>query len=237
MSRLLEVKDLRVSYGKAEAVRGISFHIDRGEVISLIGANGAGKTSTMKSISGLVKPHSGEVWFHGERIDTIPPYRRVKLGIAHIPEGRNVFDALAVRQNLQIGAYTLSRKADVSRNIETIYKTFPVLAEKSAQMAGTLSGGEQQMLAIGRALMSNPQLLLMDEPSLGLSPIVVKDVARAIQDISAQGVSVVLVEQNALLALRISSRAYVLELGSIVLEGPSRELVNHKTLREAYLGI
>jgi branched-chain amino acid transport system ATP-binding protein len=237
MNMVLEVKGLSVNYGKAEALRDISFHVCKGEVVALIGSNGAGKTSLIKSISGLVHPQAGEVWFQGERLDTIPAYRRVKLGIAHIPEGRKVFSALTVRQNLQMGAYALHGKAAVTRNIEGIYKRFPVLQEKSNHLAGTLSGGQQQMLAIGRALMSEPQLLLMDEPTLGLSPIVAKEVTKAIADISAQGVSVVLVEQNALLALSISSRAYVLELGSVVLEGASEELINHKMLVEAYLGI
>jgi branched-chain amino acid transport system ATP-binding protein len=237
MNTLLEVKGLCVNYGKAEALRGISFRVDKGEVVALVGANGAGKTSTMKSLSGLIMPLAGEIWFHGQRIDRTPAHDRVRLGIAHIPEGRRVFGALTVQQNLQMGAYTRSEKNRVAEDLEKLYKTFPVLRQKSAQQAQALSGGQQQMLAIARALMSSPQLLLMDEPSLGLSPLVVKDVARVITEISEEGVSVVLVEQNALMALRISSRAYVLEVGSIVLEGSSQDLLNNETLKEAYLGI
>ena len=237
MSALLEVKGLRVNYGKSEALRGISFRVDKGEVVALVGANGAGKTSTMKSLSGLIVPLAGEIWFHGQRIDRTPAHDRVRLGIAHIPEGRRVFGALSVRQNLQMGAYTRHEKKAVDEDIEKIYTTFPALREKAGQPAQALSGGQQQMLAIARALMSRPQLLLMDEPSLGLSPIVVKEVARIITRISKEGVSVVLVEQNALLALRISSRAYVLEVGSIVLEGDSKDLLSNETLIAAYLGI
>jgi branched-chain amino acid transport system ATP-binding protein len=237
MNTLLEVKGLCVNYGKAEALRGISFRVDRGEVVALIGANGAGKTSTMKALSGLIVPVAGEIWFHGERIDGMAGHERVRLGIAHIPEGRRVFGALTVQQNLQMGAYTRREKKAVAEDMERIYITFPVLGEKSAQPAQALSGGQQQMLAIARALMSRPQLLLMDEPSLGLSPLVVKDVARVITEISEKGVSVVLVEQNALMALRISSRAYVLEVGRIVLEGSSQDLLKNETLKEAYLGI
>jgi branched-chain amino acid transport system ATP-binding protein len=237
MSVLLEVKGLHVNYGKSEALRGISFRVDKGEVVALVGANGAGKTSTMKSLSGLIVPLAGEIWFHGQRIDRTPAHDRVRLGIAHIPEGRRVFGALSVRQNLQMGAYTRHEKKAVDEDIEKIYTTFPALREKATQPAQALSGGQQQMLAIARALMSRPQLLLMDEPSLGLSPIVVKEVARIITRISKEGVSVVLVEQNALLALRISSRAYVLEVGNIVLEGDSKDLLNNETLIEAYLGI
>lgn len=237
MSTLLEVKGLCVNYGKAEALRGISFRVDRGEVVALIGANGAGKTSTMKALSGLIVPLAGEIWFHGERIDGTAGHERVRLGIAHVPEGRRVFGALTVQQNLQMGAYTRRKKKAVAEDMERIYITFPALREKSAQPAQALSGGQQQMLAIARALMSRPQLLLMDEPSLGLSPLVVRDVARIITEISEEGVSVVLVEQNALMALRISSRAYVLEVGSIVLEGSSKDLLNNETLKEVYLGI
>jgi branched-chain amino acid transport system ATP-binding protein len=234
---LLEVRDLRVNYGKAEALRGISFQVGKGEVIALIGANGAGKTTTMKSLSGLITPLFGEIRFKGERIDKVPAHERVQLGIAHIPEGRRVFSALTVQQNLQVGAYTRREKREIDQGMERIYKTFPVLREKAAQPAGTLSGGQQQMLAIARGLMSKPQLLLMDEPSLGLSPLIVREVAQVISEISKEGVSIVLVEQNALLALRISSRAYVLEVGSIVLEGRSEELLNNESLKEAYLGI
>jgi len=237
MSTLLEVKRLQVNYGKAEALRGISFQLSRGEVVALIGANGAGKTTTMKSLSGLVTPLVGEIWFDGVRIDRIPSYERVRLGIAHIPEGRRVFSALTVEQNLQVGAYTRREKKETDQEVERIYNTFSVLKEKSKQLAGTLSGGQQQMLAIARAMMSCPRLLLMDEPSLGLSPLVTREVVRFIGKINREGVSVLLVEQNALLALRISSRAYVLEVGTVVLEGSSENLLNNESLKEAYLGI
>ncbi len=237
MTTLLEVKELHVNYGKAQALRGISFLLSRGEIVALIGANGAGKTTTMKSLSGLVTPLVGEIWFNGVRIDRIPSYERVRLGIAHIPEGRRVFGALTVEQNLQVGAYTRREKKEADQTVERIYNTFSVLKEKSKHLAGTLSGGQQQMLAIARALMSGPRLLLMDEPSLGLSPLVTREVARFIGKINTEGVSVLLVEQNALVALRISSRAYVLEVGTIVLEGSSENLLNNESLKAAYLGI
>jgi branched-chain amino acid transport system ATP-binding protein len=237
MGKLLDAKMLRVVYGKAEALHGISLSVEKGEVVALIGANGAGKTSTMKVVSGLITRHEGEIWFQGQQIKKIPPYDRVKLGIAYVPEGRKVFSTLTVSQNLYLGAYTRSSKKEIARDMARVCAIFPTLKNKSGAPAGSLSGGEQQMLAVGRALMSNPKLLLMDEPSLGLSPLVVKDVARVITEISTNGVSVLLVEQNASLALSISSRAYVLELGSIVLDGPSAEVRNHESLMEAYLGM
>lgn len=234
---LFEVKDLIVHYGKAEALKGISLTVSKGEVVALIGANGAGKSTTLRTISGLNVPLSGEIWFKGKRIDRKPPHKRSKLGIAHIPEGRRVFGALTVRNNLEIGAYVRRDRKGVADQIEEVYKVFPVLKARSAQQAGTLSGGEQQMLATGRGLMSKPGLILMDEPSLGLSPIIVRDVARTIQAISQSGTSILLVEQNALLALRLASRAYVLEVGKIVLEGKSQELLSDDGVKEAYLGM
>lgn len=234
---LFEVKDLIVHYGKAEALKGISLTVSKGEVVALIGANGAGKSTTLRAISGLNVPLSGEIWFKGKRIDRKPPHKRSRLGIAHIPEGRRVFGALTVRNNLEIGAYVRRDRKGVADQIEEVYKVFPVLKARSAQQAGTLSGGEQQMLATGRGLMSKPGLILMDEPSLGLSPIIVRDVARTIQAISQSGTSILLVEQNALLALRLASRAYVLEVGKIVLEGKSQELLSDDGVKEAYLGM
>ncbi len=234
---LFEVKDLIVYYGKAAALKGISLTVSKGEVVALIGANGAGKSTTLRAISGLNIPLSGEIWFKGKRIDRKPPHKRSKLGIAHIPEGRRVFGALTVRNNLEIGAYVRRDRKGIADQIEEVYKVFPVLKARSAQQAGTLSGGEQQMLATGRGLMSKPSLILMDEPSLGLSPIIVRDVARTIQTISQGGTSILLVEQNALLALRLASRAYVLEVGKIVLEGKSQELLSDDGVKEAYLGI
>ncbi len=234
---LFEVKDLIVHYGKAEALKGISLTVSKGEVVALIGANGAGKSTTLRTISGLNVPLSGEIWFKGKRIDRKPPHKRSRLGIAHIPEGRRVFGALTVRNNLEIGAYVRRDRKGVADQIEEVYKVFPVLKARSAQQAGTLSGGEQQMLATGRGLMSKPGLILMDEPSLGLSPIIVRDVARTIQAISQSGTSILLVEQNALLALRLASRAYVLEVGKIVLEGKSQELLSDDGVKEAYLGM
>ncbi len=234
---LFEVKDLIVYYGKAAALKGISLTVSKGEVVALIGANGAGKSTTLRAISGLNVPLSGEIWFKGKRIDRKPSHKRSKLGIAHIPEGRRVFGALTVRKNLEIGAYVRRDRKGIADEIEKIYKIFPVLKTRSAQLAGTLSGGEQQMLATGRGLMSKPSLILMDEPSLGLSPIIVRDVARTIQAISQGGTSILLVEQNALLALRLASRAYVLEVGKIVLEGKSQELLSDDGVKEAYLGI
>jgi branched-chain amino acid transport system ATP-binding protein len=234
---LFEVKDLIVHYGKAAALKGISLAVSKGEVVALIGANGAGKSTTLRAISGLNVPLSGEIWFKGKRIDRKPSHKRSKLGIAHIPEGRRVFGALTVRKNLEIGAYVRRDRKGIADEIEKIYKIFPVLKTRSAQLAGTLSGGEQQMLATGRGLMSKPSLILMDEPSLGLSPIIVRDVARTIQAISQGGTSILLVEQNALLALRLASRAYVLEVGKIVLEGKSQELLSDDGVKEAYLGI
>ena len=237
MTVLLEVKNLSVNYGKAKALKDISFSVAKGEVLALIGANGAGKTTIMKSISGLVHPTAGEMWYKDKPLTKLPPYERVRLGIAHIPEGRRVFSALSIQQNLEVGAYTRENKRQVDEQLEKMYGTFPILKEKRRQPAGTLSGGQQQMLAIARALMSAPELLLMDEPSLGLSPLVVQEVSHIIREIAQGGTSIILVEQNALLALTIAARGYVIEVGSIVLEGPALELLNNESLKEAYFGV
>jgi branched-chain amino acid transport system ATP-binding protein len=237
MTVLLEVKDLSVNYGKAKALKDVSFSVAKGEVLALIGANGAGKTTIMKSISGLVRPATGEIWYKAKPLGKLPPYERVRLGIAHIPEGRRVFSALSIQQNLEVGAYTQENKRQVGEQMEKMYVTFPILKERRRQPAATLSGGQQQMLAIARALMSAPELLLMDEPSLGLSPLVVQEVSRIIREIAQGGTSIILVEQNALLALTIAARGYVIEVGSIVLEGAAPELLNNESLKEAYFGV
>jgi branched-chain amino acid transport system ATP-binding protein len=233
---LLEIRDLRVHYGKAEALKGVSLTVNEGEVVALIGANGAGKTTTLRTISGLKMPTSGEIWFKGMRIDKVPAHERTRIGIAHIPEGRKIFSALTVQKNIEIGAYVRQDKREIINDIKKMYKVFPILKERRGQIAGTLSGGEQQMLTTARGLMSMPRLLLMDEPSLGLSPLVVREVANIIRTISRSGTSILLVEQNALLALQLASRAYVMEVGSVVLEGAVQELLSDEGLKEAYLG-
>jgi branched-chain amino acid transport system ATP-binding protein len=233
---LLEVKDLRVHYGKAEVLKGISLTVNEGEVIALIGTNGAGKTTTLRAISGLKSLSSGEIWFKAKRIDKMPVHERIRMGIAHIPEGRRIFSALSVQKNIEVGAYARQDKREVMNDIEKMYKTFPILEQRRRQMAGTLSGGEQQMLAAARGLMSMPALLLMDEPSLGCSPLIVREIANQIRAISSTGTSILLIEQNAVLALQLASRAYVLEVGKVVLEGKAVELLGNKSVKEAYLG-
>jgi len=233
---LLEVKNLRVHYGKAEALKGISLGVDEGKIVTLIGANGAGKTTTLRTISGVKVPTSGEIWYQGKRIDGVPLHEIVRLGIAHIPEGRRVFATMTVLDNLQLGAYLRKDKREIARDLEKIFEHFPVLKERLGQPAGSLSGGEQQMLATARALMTSPKLLLMDEPSLGLSPILVEEVGNIVTDINRGGVSVILVEQNARMALRLADKAYVLEVGSIALEGNAKELANDEHVKKAYLG-
>jgi len=234
---LLEVKNLEVHYGKAHALKEVSLTVNENEVVALIGANGAGKTSILRTVSGLNRLTSGVIWFAGSRIDKIPAYERIKMGIAHIPAGRRIFPELTVKQNLELGSYTRRDRREVSKDIERLYETFPVLKQKHGQAAGTLSGGEQQMLATSRGLLSKPRLVLMDEPSLGLSPLLVQEVGRMIQTVGQDRISVLLVEQNAALAFRLASRAYVLELGEIVLEGKSMELVNDERVKKSYLGI
>ena len=222
---MLEVKDLSVYYGVIQALKGISFEVDEGDVIALIGANGAGKTTTLHTITGLIPAKSGKIIFEGKDITHVPGYKLVSMGIAHVPEGRRVFAQLSVLQNLKMGAYTRKDKQEVEETIQKVYKRFPRLEERKNQLAGTLSGGEQQMLAMGRALMSHPRLIVMDEPSMGLSPIYVNEIFDIIKEISADGTTVLLVEQNAKKALSIANKAYVLETGSIVLYYLPHELI------------
>ncbi|WP_029232329.1 ABC transporter ATP-binding protein [Butyrivibrio sp. VCB2006] len=236
MEPLLEVKDLSVYYGVIQAIKGISFHVDKGEVVALIGANGAGKTTTLHTLSGLINANKGDILYKGQNLTKIPNHKIVSLGMAQVPEGRRVFAEMTVLQNLKMGAFTRSDKAEMDETLKMIYKRFPRLEERKNQLAGTLSGGEQQMLAMGRALMSHPDIILMDEPSMGLSPIFVNEIFQIIQDVNKDGVTVLLVEQNAKKALSIANRAYVLETGSIVKEGPASELLNDESIKKAYLG-
>ncbi len=233
---MLEIKDLEVYYGVIQAIKGISFQVEEGEVIALIGSNGAGKTTTLHAVTGLVPAKAGEILFEGKNIAKLPGHKIVSMGMAHVPEGRRVFSQLTVYQNLKMGAYTRKDKDEIARNLENVYKKFPRLEERKNQIAGTLSGGEQQMLAMGRALMSQPKIILMDEPSMGLSPIFVNEIFDIIREVSAQGVTVLLVEQNAKKALSIADRAYVLETGRITLQGDARELMNDESVKKAYLG-
>ena len=233
---MLEVKDLEVYYGMIQAIKGISFEVNQGEVIALIGANGAGKTTTLHTITGLLSPKKGSVMFEGTDITKIPAHKIVSMGMAHVPEGRRVFAELSVYENLKMGAYTRKDKNEIEESLANVYKRFPRLEERRNQMAGTLSGGEQQMLAMGRALMSKPKIILMDEPSMGLSPIFVDEIFKIIQKISAEGTTVLLVEQNAKKALAIADRAYVLETGKIALSGDAKELMNNESIKKAYLG-
>ncbi len=233
---LLEVKDINVHYQKVQAVTDISIQIDEGQIVTLIGANGAGKSTTLRTISGLKRATSGSVWFDGERIDQLAPEKIVRLGIAHVPEGRQVFPDLSVLENLLSGAYLRKDREGIARDLEEVHEHFPILKERRNQRAKTLSGGEQQMVAIGRALMSNPRLILMDEPSLGLSPVLVQEVAKIIREINKKGVPVILVEQNAELALNLASYGYVLETGRITIEGKAKDLHENEHVRRAYLG-
>ena len=233
---MLEIKDIEVFYGVIQAIKGISFEVNEGEVIALIGANGAGKTTILHTITGLLSPKKGSVIFEGKDITKVPAHKIVSLGMAHVPEGRRVFAELSVYQNLKMGAYTRKDKAEIAQTLEMVYKRFPRLEERKNQLAGTLSGGEQQMLAMGRALMSHPKIIVMDEPSMGLSPILVNEIFDIIQEVSAGGTTVLLVEQNAKMALSIADRAYVLETGKIVLDGDAKELMNDDSIKKAYLG-
>ncbi|MCI7098178.1 MAG: ABC transporter ATP-binding protein [Lachnospiraceae bacterium] len=233
---MLEIRDLQVYYGMIQAIKGISLDVNQGEVIALIGANGAGKTTTLHTITGLLRPKAGTITFNGENITKAAAHKIVSMGMAHVPEGRRVFAELSVLQNLRLGAYTRNSKDEIEESLANVYRRFPRLEERKNQMAGTLSGGEQQMLAMGRALMSKPKIILMDEPSMGLSPIFVNEIFSIIQDVSADGVTVLLVEQNAKKALSIADRAYVLETGKIVLEGDAKELMNNDSIKKAYLG-
>ncbi len=233
---LLEVRDVHVHYHKVAALKGISMTVPEGGIVTIIGANGAGKSTTLRSISGLVKPTQGEILFQGARIDHLPPERIVARGIAQVPEGRRVFPGLTVEENLRTGAYLRNDTAGIESDLHSVFEHFPRLRERRTQWARTLSGGEQQMVAIGRALMSRPKLLLLDEPSMGLSPVMVQEIAQIIVEIAERGVPVVLVEQNAELALRLARFAYVLETGTVALEGPAHELHENDHVKRAYLG-
>ena len=235
---MLEIKDLKVNYGGIEALKGISFHVEEGEIVSLIGANGAGKTTTMQTISGLLRSRTGSITFRDTEISKTEPHKIVRMGLAQVPEGRRVFSTMTVQENLEMGAYILSGKkgATTAQDLEMVFDRFPRLKERRRQVAGTLSGGEQQMLAIGRALMSHPSMLLLDEPSMGLAPLLVQEIFDCIQQVNKGGTTILLVEQNAKMALSVSHRAYVLETGTIVLEGPAADLLANDQVKHAYLG-
>ncbi|AFS78189.1 High-affinity branched-chain amino acid ABC transporter ATP-binding protein LivF [Gottschalkia acidurici 9a] len=233
---MLKVKDLQVYYGMINAIKGISFEVKKGEIVTLIGANGAGKTTILQSLSGMIKPKEGVVEYNGENILSLDPHKIVGKGLAHVPEGRRVFSEMTVEENLELGAFTKNNKDKIKEGFENAYSRFPRLFERKKQLAGTLSGGEQQMLAIARALMSNPQIILMDEPSMGLAPILVRQIFDIIQEINSTGMTVLLVEQNANMALSIANRAYVLETGKIVLSGDAKELLGNEEVKKAYLG-
>jgi branched-chain amino acid transport system ATP-binding protein len=233
---ILQVKDLEVYYGSIRALQGISFYVEKGEIVTLIGANGAGKSTTLRTISGLLIPRQGEIYFQGQKINRTPAHQIVRMGISHVPEGRQIFPNLTVMENLLMGAYTRRNRSEVQESLEEVLNRFPRLRERAKQLAGTLSGGEQQMLAMGRGLMSKPTLLILDEPSMGLSPLLVEEIFEIIKNINQQGTTVLLVEQNAYMALQIAHRAYVLETGRIVLSGTSAEIQANPQIRSAYLG-
>lgn len=233
---MLTVTDLQVYYGVIQAIKGISFSVNQGEVIALIGANGAGKTTTLHTVTGLIQPRAGKIEFEGKDITKMPAHKIVSLGMAHVPEGRRIFQQLTVLDNLKLGAYTRKDKKKIADTLEMVYRRFPRLEERKKQIAGTLSGGEQQMLAMGRALMSEPKIIVMDEPSMGLSPLFVTEIFDIIREISQGGTTVLLVEQNAKKALSIADRAYVLETGKIVLSGNAQDLMNDDSVKKAYLG-
>jgi branched-chain amino acid transport system ATP-binding protein len=233
---LLELKNVEVNYGQIKALKGINLLAREGSIVALIGPNAAGKTTTLKAIIGLQRIAKGEIYFHGRRLDTLDPSEIVRQGIALTPEGRRLFPEMTVLENLLLGAYLRVDKREIKEDIETVYNYFPILKKRKGQISGTLSGGEQQMLAIGRALLAKPKQLLLDEPSLGLAPLIVKEIAEITQQINSRGVSIVLVEQNARMALRLAEYAYVLESGQVVLEGPGKELLHNDYVRKAYLG-
>lgn len=233
---LLELKELRVRYDTVEAVKGVSLVVEEGEIVSLIGANGAGKSTILKAISGLIRPASGQIWFQGQRIDGLKPASIVKAGIAQVPEGGRLFTKLTVAENLQAGAYLRRDREAIQADLARVFRHLPRLEERKKQRAGTMSGGERQMLAFGRALMAGPRLLLLDEPSLGLSPLLVNEIFKIIRDFKAEGVTILLVEQNARKALELADRAYVLETGRVVLEGPAKQLLDSPEVKNAYLG-
>ena len=236
MTSLLQVKDLHVSYGGINAVKGVDLQVNKGELVALIGANGAGKSSTLKAIAGLLTPSAGEIEFANQQTKKLPAYELVRLGLGMVPEGRGVFKRMTILENLQMGAYLKSDSKEIERKLEEVYSYFPRLKERLTQLAGTLSGGEQQMVAMGRAMMAQPRLLLLDEPSMGLSPIMVETIFDVIRSLSASGMTILLVEQNARLALQIANRAYVMESGLITLSGSGKELLEDPRVRTAYLG-
>jgi branched-chain amino acid transport system ATP-binding protein len=234
---VLQVENLNVYYGAIHALQGISFNVDEGEIVTLIGANGAGKSTTLRTLSGLLRSRTGSILFKGEDISSMPAQKIVEAGMSHVPEGRKIFAPLSVRENLMMGAYSRSDPAEIQETLDRVYKSFPRLRERAGQYGGTLSGGEQQMLATARGLMSKPTLMLLDEPSMGLSPLLVEEIFRIIVEINKQGTSILLVEQNAQMALSVAHRAYVLETGRIVLSGPAREIASNPQVQTAYLGI
>ena len=236
MTAMLEVKDLKVAYGKILAVKQISFSVDEGQVVTLIGTNGAGKTTTLRTISGLIRPASGAILFQGKRIDAVPAHEIVTLGLAHSPEGRKIFPQMTVEENLLLGAFTRSDSSGIRKDLEAAYDLFPILGERRNQQAGTFSGGEQQMLAMGRAMMSRPKLLMLDEPSMGLSPLMMKVIMETVRTLQSQGTTILLVEQNAQAALKLADHGYVLEVGKIVLQGTGKDLLGNDAVRKAYLG-
>ena len=233
---MLEIKDLNVYFGVIHALKGISLRVDQGEIVTLIGANGAGKTTTLRTASGLKKPTTGEILLEGKNITNASPQERVKMGISQVPEGRRIFPTMTVLENLELGAFLRRDKQGISEDIQMVYERFPILSDRKKQLAGTLSGGEQQMLAMGRALMSRPRILFLDEPSMGLAPLFVEEIFRIIKDINTNGTTILLIEQNANMALKIADRAYVMETGSIVLSGSGKELSQSEEIRKAYLG-
>lgn len=233
---MLSVNNIQVFYGAIQALHGVSFEVKEGEIVTLIGANGAGKSTTLRTVSGLIRPKTGSVEFRGQDITKVPAHKIVKMGLAHVPEGRKIFPNLTVRENLVMGAYTRTDKAEIAASLENAFQRFPRLKEREKQEAGTLSGGEQQMLAMGRGLMCRPSLLILDEPSMGLSPILVEDIFKIIQEINKLGTTVLLVEQNAFMALQIAHRAYVLETGRVMLSGSASDLQADPKVRSAYLG-
>ncbi|MBS3949456.1 MAG: ABC transporter ATP-binding protein [Peptococcaceae bacterium] len=233
---MLQVKDLNVFYGGIHAIKGVSLKVKQGEIVALIGANGAGKSSTLKAISNILKPRSGDIIFEGSSLLTTSPHKIVSLGVSHVPEGRRIFANLTVLENLELGAFTRTNPKEIRQSMERVFLSFPRLKERLTQVGGTLSGGEQQMLAIGRALMSNPRLLLLDEPSMGLAPLLVREIFSIVREINAAGTTILLVEQNAHMALSIAHSAYVLETGSITLAGTAQEIANNPAVQKAYLG-
>ncbi|GGR91933.1 ABC transporter ATP-binding protein [Streptomyces nojiriensis] len=236
MTALLKVEDLKVAYGKIEAVKGISFEVNEGEIVCLVGTNGAGKTTTLRTLSGLIKPKSGSITFDGQPLAAVPAHKIVSLGLAHSPEGRHIFPRLTIAENLQLGAFLRTDKEGIEKDVQRAYEMFPILGERRKQAAGTLSGGEQQMLAMGRALMSRPKLLMLDEPSMGLSPLMMQKIMATIKELKATGMTILLVEQNAQAALSLSDTAHVMEIGKIVLSGTGRDLLHNEDVRKAYLG-